>query len=85
VGVPAQSLTVSVVPGLGLNSRMVIVPLPVPDGTGKTGGEADDADGAVGVIRLGPLQAVKNARRINAAVLSVTFCMVHSEWHANIV
>jgi hypothetical protein len=47
---------------------MVIVPLPMPRGVGKICGTADDADGAVGGIRFGPLQAVKNTRRINAVV-----------------
>ena len=74
--------TVSVVPGLGLHSRIVIVPWPGPDGTGVDGdgcAVAGGAEGAVGVIPLVPLHAVRTARRNSALVTCDTFCMEHSK------
>ena len=51
---PAQSLTVSIAPGLGLNSRIVMVPCPGPRETGVDGddGDVDVAGGVEGAVWL---------------------------------
>src|SRR5262245_4954901 len=78
---PTQSLTISVAPGLGLKSRIVIVPLPGPRGTGvgcEVCAVEGGADGAVGVVPPAPLHAVRPASTISPLVTCDTFCMEHS-------